>query len=248
MRPLRIVVLTGLAAGLVVGCRSMPPAPRVEPVETDAWVELFDGVTLAGWRTSEDPGSWEVSDGAIVAHGPRSHLFYVGDGSCEPFRDFELKAEVKAEPGSNSGIFFHTAFQQTGWPEQGIEVQINNTFEGDPRRTGSLWGIADVHTAPAQDGTWWTQHVIVKGTRVVVKIDGVTVVDYRESAPPTDQKRLGQGTFALQAHDPDSTVRFRSCALTACKSSVPGALRRLMLAPSLALRQAGGETRSLPEK
>ena len=225
MRLLKLVVLAGLTGVVLVSCRSLPPAPPaepappteaaepappVEPVPFYGWLDLFDGATFAGWRKSENPGSWQVSEGAIVAHGPRSHLFYVGDGAGEPFRDFELKAEVKTEPGSNSGIFFHTAFQQTGWPAQGIEVQVNNTFEGDPRRTGSLWGVADIHKAPARDGGWWTQHVIVKGKRVVVRIDGVTVVDYLEPDQPTGQRRLGQGTFALQAHDPDSTVRFRS--------------------------------------
>ncbi len=43
------------------------------------WHSLFDGKTLNGWKHSENDGSFKVEDGAIVVHGKRSHLFYVGD-------------------------------------------------------------------------------------------------------------------------------------------------------------------------
>ena len=39
------------------------------------WIPLFDGKSLAGWKASENPASFKVQDGAIVAHGPRAHLF-----------------------------------------------------------------------------------------------------------------------------------------------------------------------------
>jgi hypothetical protein len=29
-------------------------------------------------------------------------------------------------PGSNSGIYFHTIYQEASWPEKGFEVQVNN--------------------------------------------------------------------------------------------------------------------------
>ena len=36
------------------------------------------------------------------------------------FENFELTAEVKTKPGTNSGIYFHTAWQETNWPSQGF--------------------------------------------------------------------------------------------------------------------------------
>jgi HEAT repeat protein len=172
---------------------------------------LFDGCTLAGWRASENPGSFVVHDGTIVVHGPRAHLFYVGRGTTPPaFQDFELKADVFTLPRANSGIFIHTAYQDTGWPGQGIEVQINTTFPADPKRTGSLYNLVDVGSSPVSDGVWWEMYVTVRGGHVVVKVNGQVLVDYNEPPDRASEPRLGVGTFALQAHDPESEVRFRN--------------------------------------
>ena len=179
----------------------------------DGWVSLFDGKTLTGWKASENPSTFRVADGAIVASGPRAHLYYLGAVEDHDFRNFELKADVMTRPGSNGGIFIHTAWQPVGWPQQGYEVQVANTH-ADPRRTGSLYGVVDVLQAPAKDNEWFTEHIIVRGRQVVVKVDGKTVVDYTEPGltvgPGPVGRRLGRGTFALQGHDPRSTVYYRN--------------------------------------
>ena len=94
------------------------------------WRSLFDGKSLQGWRASENADTWRVEDGTLVAHGPRSHLFYEGPVGDHDFRNFELVAEVRTEKACNSGIYFHTAFQESGWPGKGYEVQINNSRGG----------------------------------------------------------------------------------------------------------------------
>ncbi len=179
----------------------------------DGWKKLTDGKTFKGWKINESKDSWKLEDGTFVAKGPRSHLFYVGDD--KPFVNFELKVEVKTTPGSNGGIYFHTKWQETGWPKHGYEAQVNNTHK-DRRKTGSLYAVSDVlDDAPAKDNEWFTEHIIVKGKHIVIKIDGKTVVDYTEPANKPAQgdkfeRRLDSGTFALQAHDPKSVVYFRN--------------------------------------
>ena len=178
----------------------------------EGFVPLMDGKTFAGWHAAtENPGTWKIEDGAFVARGPRCHLFYVGDGV--PFKNFELKVEVMTEPGANGGIYFHTAYQETGWPKAGFETQVNNTHS-DWKKTGSVYDVASVGFAAAEDRKWWTQHIIVEGNTVTVKVDGKTVVQYKEppGAQPGPQfaRKLGSGTFALQAHDPKSVVRYRN--------------------------------------
>jgi hypothetical protein len=173
---------------------------------------IMDGKTFNGWKvTKENPNSWKIEDGAFVAKGERAHLFYVGDE--KPFKDFELKVDVMTEPGSNGGIYFHTKYQESNWPKAGFECQVNVTHT-DWKKTGSLYDIANVGTTPAQDNKWWTQHIIVKGNQVTVKIDGKTVLQYNEPAgaqPGKDfERKIGEGTFALQAHDPKSVVRFKN--------------------------------------
>jgi len=180
--------------------------PAAEP-----WYYLFDGKTLEGFEASENESTFTVRDGAIVAHGPRSHLFYVGPVENALFKDFELKVDVLTKPGSNGGIYFHTAYQPTDWPRKGFEVQINNSYSKDHRKTGSLYRVQDVTVSPAQDNRWFTVHIIVKGKRVVVKVDGKTVVDWTEPTPAQPPARvLSYGTFALQGHDPHSTVFYKN--------------------------------------
>ena len=178
--------------------------------DKDGWVSLFDGKTMDGWKANENKDSWSVQDGALVCNGPRSHLFYVGND--KPFDDFEFRAEVMTKPGSNAGIYFHTKYQDTGWPKFGYEAQVNNTHK-DPKKTGSLYAVDNVTEAPAGDNEWFTQEIIVRGRRVVIKVNDKTLVDYTEpegKKPGKDFTRvLDSGTFALQAHDPKSVVHFR---------------------------------------
>ncbi len=178
----------------------------------DGFVALTDGKTFNGWKTAtENPGTWKFEEGAFVTRGARCHLFYVGD--TQPFKNFELKVEVMTEPGANGGIYFHTRYQETGWPKAGFETQVNNT-QSDWKKTGSVYDIASVGFAAAEDNKWWTQHIIVEGSTVTVKVDGKTVVQYKEppgAQPGKDfERKLGSGTFALQAHDPKSIVRYRN--------------------------------------
>ena len=182
--------------------------------QTDGWVSLFDGKTLDGWKASENPSTFSVADGAIVVNGDRSHLYYVGPVNNHVFTNFEFKADVMTTPGSNSGMYFHTEFQEGGWPAKGYEVQVNNSHT-DWRRTGGLYAIVDVKEAPAKDGVWFTQQIAVNGKHVVISVDGKVTADYTE--PPNVERpadmagrKIGSGTFALQGHDPKSVVRYKN--------------------------------------
>ncbi len=187
-------------------------AGAAEP-DGPGWVTIFDGKSLEGWKINEQPDTWKLQDGMLVAHGERSHIFYVGDD--KPFVNFELKVEVKAAPHSNGGIYFHSRFQETGWPKYGHEAQVNNTYDTDPKKSGSLYGIVDVTEQHIPDDTWWTEHVVVKGRHITISLNDKVVVDHEE---PENQpafsdefeRRLGSGTFALQGHDPGSTVYYRN--------------------------------------
>jgi hypothetical protein len=178
----------------------------------EGFIQLFDGKTFTGWRISaEHTNAWKIEDGALVTRGDRSHLFYVGDE--KPFKDFELKMEVMTETNSNGGIYFHTKYQDTDWPKQGFESQVNVSHR-DWKKTGSLYDVANLGNTPAKDNEWWTQHIVVKGNKVTVRINNVLVLDYNE--PPGVQpgtsftRKLAEGTFGLQAHDPGSVVRYKN--------------------------------------
>jgi hypothetical protein len=176
----------------------------------DGFTPIFDGKTFAGWQASIDnTNTWKIEDGSFVAAGPTAHLFYMADP--KPFKNFELKVDVLTVPNSNGGIYFHTAYQEKGFPRAGIECQVN-VSHSDWIKTGSLYGLVNIGMTPARDNQWWTQHIIVRGRKVTVKVDGKTVLEYSE--PPVDPnaraKKLGQGTFALQAHDPKSIIHYKN--------------------------------------
>jgi hypothetical protein len=178
----------------------------------EGFVPLMDGKTFNGWKKAvESPETWSIQDGVFVAHGPRCHLFYVGDE--KPFENFHLKVEVMTEPGSNGGIYFHTKYQEKDWPTQGFESQVNVTHS-DWIKTGSLYGVINIGRAAAPDKEWWTQEIIVKGNTVTVLVNGQRVFEYTEppGAKPGNPftRKLDKGTFALQGHDPGSTIRYRN--------------------------------------
>ncbi len=178
----------------------------------DGWISLFDGKTLNGWKASENKGTFSVRDGMIVAQGPRSHLYYAGPVENANLRDFEFKADVMTKPGANSGMYFHTEYRETGWPRRGYEVQVNNTHS-DWRKTGSLYGIKDIRKSPAKDNEWFTQHIIVDGRQVTIIVNGRTVLEYtvaEEAGAGRRGRSLSSGTFALQGHDPGSTVFYKN--------------------------------------
>lgn len=176
------------------------------------FVSLMDGKTFKGWKMAEEnQKTWKVEDGAFVAHGERCHLFY--DGELGTFKNFHLKVEVMTGPSSNGGIYFHTKYQPNDWPREGFESQVNNTHS-DWIKTGSLYGLVNVGFAAAQDNKWWLQEIIVQGNSVTVKVDGKTVLQYNEpaGAQPGNPftRKIKEGTFALQGHDPKSVIRYRN--------------------------------------
>jgi hypothetical protein len=207
----RIITLVLIGTCLVLsGCRSAQTA------KTDGWINLFDGKTLNGWTASENKDCFKVQDGLIVANGNRSHLFYTGSVMGAKFTNFEWKADVMTLPNANSGMYFHTQYEEAGWPGKGYEVQINNSHS-DWRRTGGLYAVADVKESPAKDNAWFTQHIIVSGKHITVKVNGIVTVDYTEPEgisqtgyPSMPGRKLSSGMFALQGHDPGSTVYFKN--------------------------------------
>jgi hypothetical protein len=184
--------------------------------DAEGFVTIFDGKSLDGWKkATENPDSFQLKDGAIVANGPRCHLYYVGDD--KPFKNFDFKCEVMTKPGSNGGIYFHTKYQESNWPAQGHECQVNNTFERDPQKTGGVYNLQKVLEAPAKDNEWFKYEIIVQGNHVVTKINDKVAADYTEDPDALSKnkkiepgRRVSEGTFALQAHDPGSTVMYRN--------------------------------------
>ena len=182
----------------------------------DGWIELINGKDFTGWRASENQGTWRVIDGMFEAHGKRSHLFYEGEHLGDGFKNFELEVQVKTFKLANSGIYIHTAYQESGWPNNGIEIQVNNSHVGEGdylelKKMASLYGVRNVYKGFGADDRWLTLKARVESNHVQIWVDGVKTVDYIEpEQTPKGVKRLSKGTFCLQGHDVLSKMQYKS--------------------------------------
>jgi len=218
---LKFLLFGAAVALLSTGIRAQdtPPAPKPDK---EGFYTLFNGKDLNDWKASEHPETFRIEEGNLVVNGQRAHLYYMGPVKNHEFKNFHLKAELMSFPKANSGIYFHTAFQETGFPDKGFECQVNETH-GDPKKTGGLYNVKDVmNQSPAKNNEWYTYDIIVKGKTVTLKINGKTTTEWTQ---PDDWKGpqgmpgrvLSSGTIAIQGHDPGSKVLYRSIKIQPLK-------------------------------
>ncbi|MAC19219.1 MAG: hypothetical protein CMJ23_05975 [Phycisphaerae bacterium] len=150
--PAAFLLLALLGQSLVFG---FGPPPKVEARRLDpvfgATMKLFDGRSLAGWRSFNRDGSvdqtkaWSVKDGILVCNGqPIGYL-----QTDMEFEDFELTLEWRFDPAKgagNSGVLLRTVGEDTVWPNS-IEAQLHS------RNAGDIWNIGDFPMTADADRT-----------------------------------------------------------------------------------------------
>jgi enterochelin esterase family protein len=213
-----------LAAALQQG--ALAAAPQQGALEP-GWTQLFNGQDLTGWKISGNVATFKLVEGALVANGPPAHAFYDGPFLNHAFRNFELKVDVMAKNNSNGGIYVLTEWQDTGFPRKGFEIQVNNTYARDPVKTGSLYHVQDVNEAAPKDDEWFTEHIIVQGNNIKVRVNDKQVVDWTQPADWNGGREgpgraiSGPGTIALQGHDPNSTVYYKNIRIKPLGDQTP---------------------------
>ncbi len=171
---------------------SAPTKPNTLSAEDIAagWIRLFDGESQFGWKSNAEV-NWSVKDGALVADsGPAGLLV-----TTTEFFDYELACECRLAPGGNSGIFLRSAFQPKSPTDGCYEL---NLCDDHPSgfNTGSLVGLAKPSVSVKGTGAWKYFQVRCEGPRILVWIDGVQVLDYREERPAA--ARPTRGYIGLQ--------------------------------------------------
>ena len=197
MRPKHAVLTAAVAATLSLGLlhhgavaeeRAKKEAAVGARADADdrPWVDLLPGGDLTKyWRTT---GNWTVADGVIhlkprpgeggwSRHDAYLHL------KDKQYKDFEFEFEFKTEKGGNSGFYFHV-----GDPKEpvktGVEVQLydSGSKKPDAKLTdhdagGIIPGYPPTKNPTKPTGEWNNVHVVVKGDKVVVRINGEVVND-----------------------------------------------------------------------
>ena len=201
------------ALGLTV---SVPAARQTAPQEEAGFTSLFNGRDLTGWKVGGAEAAFTVVDGAIQANGApnAAHLYYDGPVQNHAFADFHLKLDVMAKNRSNGGIYVCTEYQATGFPQKGFEIQLNNSHT-DRIRTGSIYHVLDSSYIPAKDDEWFPMEIMVKGPVVTTWVKGRKTAEWTQPEDWTTNydhqaRRVGPGTIAFQAHDPNSFTYYKN--------------------------------------
>jgi hypothetical protein len=160
---------------LLLTASTVPAQNATVPAEeaSQGWVSIFDGQSLSGW-TQQGSAQWKVVDGAIVGDaGDYGWLRY-----DKLYSDFELKLEFRTAADGNSGVFVRSSAE--GAPHlTGYEVQIFDKHEKFP--TGSIVGHVPAKTPGSiKPGEWQTMEIGAVGQRLVVKLDGTTLLETRD--------------------------------------------------------------------
>ena len=187
------------------------PAPPTRTVES-GFTSLFNGKDLTGWKIGGPAESFSVDQGAIVAHGAASHLFYDGAPEQPPVPQLRAPARHHGAKPLERRRLRDDRVPGEGIPGKGFEIQVNISHT-DRIRSGSIYHVMDLSYIPAKDDEWYPMVVAVEGDTITVTLKGNQVA--RWTQPPdwngaydTPGRKIAPGTIAFQAHDPGSTTAY----------------------------------------
>ena len=177
---------------------------------------LFNQKDLTGWEG--DFSIWKVVDGVIVGDSPgiKHNQFLT---TKDEFSDFELKLEFRLKDGvGNSGVQFRTKRVPGSTEVSGYQADIGENYWGclydESRRNKVLVKAPTEFESSLKKGDWNEYVIRAVGDHIVLKMNGVTTVDYREPDKQIDRS----GIIALQVHSGGPLkVEFRNLRIKSLK-------------------------------
>ncbi len=190
---------TGTIRFLHIRIKELPPADAAAPPApaADGFVSLFNGKDLTGWQglvpineraklspeelakkqkeaDEKDLPHWTVQDGILVYDGKGDNLQTVKD-----YGDFELYVDWKIPPKGDSGIYLRGNPQVQIWDSDNLGEDLKKDWHTG---SGGLWNDENHPNQPLVKadnpiGEWNTFHIIMKGDKVTVWLNGKKVVD-----------------------------------------------------------------------
>lgn len=195
----------------------------LEGDRTAADKSVFNGKDLTGWQGAVE--NYQVVDGAIQCKKGKGGTLY----TAEEFGDFVATLEFKLPPGGNNGLAIRYPGKGNPAYDGMTELQVLDSFHEKYQRPGreikdyqyhgSAYSMVAAHTGFLREtGQWNYQEVTVKGSTIVVELNGSVILDTDLSKVKADPKRfkgkdLKSGHFGFAGHsDP---VSFRNIAIRA---------------------------------
>jgi hypothetical protein len=195
-------------AALVASSRTLAAEP----------VRLFDGKSFAGWD-GDTNRTWQIRDGAVVGGSltttvPRNE-FLANTGS---YTNFVLRLQFKitgTEGFVNGGVQIRSQRVPNDSEMIGYQADIGEGWFGaiydESRRNKVMAKPAEADVKKAvKPGAWNDYEIRAEGRRVVLKINGVQMVDYTEADAAIPQF----GRIGLQVHGGGKTeISYRNITL-----------------------------------
>ena len=162
------------------------------------WKTILDGTTLKGWDVVGN-ANWSVADGAVQASSGTGFLV-----TPMSYTDFQITAEFWVTDDANSGIFIRLQDPKTITATNSYEVNIYDKRPDPTYRTGGIVDVAKPMAMITTGGKWNTIDITARGTKLIVVMNGMKMVDM-------DDKKYARGPIALQYGA--GTVKFKNVRL-----------------------------------
>jgi len=162
------------------------------------WKTILDGTTLKGWDVVGN-ANWSVADGAVQASSGTGFLV-----TPMSYTDFQITADFWVTDDANSGIFIRLQDPKTIAANNSYEVNIFDKRPDQSYRTGGIVDVAKPMAMVNTGGKWNTIDITARGTKLIVLINGMKMVDQ-------DDKKHARGPIALQYGA--GTVKFKNVRL-----------------------------------
>lgn len=209
-------LITGEDSAILVS--NLRPLVTSMPYD-NGFVALFNGKDLTGWKAlvgnpiarakmspaeleaaqkaadEKTKGDWIVKDGLLVFTGHGENL-----ATTKQYGDFEMFVDWKITPQGDAGIYLRGTPQVQIWDttrrDAGAQVGSGGLYNNQKNPSKPL-SVAD-----NKIGEWNTFHIIMKGEKVTVYLNGILVTDNTtlENYWDKTQPIFAKEQIELQAH------------------------------------------------
>jgi hypothetical protein len=194
-------------AALLSSCGAAPDSSGA------GWTSLFNGKDLEGWAVNGS-AAWRVEDGVLTG-GQDGDPKRAGTLATRGmYQDFELVLEFLIDEHGkyNSGIYIRNDPGTTG--QTTYQINIGRGVAGEycggvviRKGHGIEWlSKGDEKDEIRKPRAWNSMRVLAQGAHLVVDLNGVTIVDVVDPAPPA--RSLQKGVIGLQTYGAENHAGF----------------------------------------
>lgn len=205
----------------LVTCAALAPAAELNTLsaaeQKDGWKLLFDGKSLAGWRTYKEGGKigagWVVEGGLLKKQAKISGGDIMTEQPIPASADWELTWEWRIAEKGNNGVKYFITEARKGTLGHEYQLLDDNGHPdgkvGAHRQTASFYDVLP----PAKDktsrpvGEWNHSRIVVKGSTVQHWLNGAKALEYelgsaavREAVAKSKFKNIGDFGTKVTGH------------------------------------------------